>query len=302
MTINDLNARLKQMEIMISESDARLKRMEVLANIDSNSTVREKVGVKREAKIISCKTHSYRGFLRSSFTVSLLERTMYTSKKAAKVVKIAGALFEQTVLKCRSNELLDVALSRNPVWGTLAHDVDYTFCLLGSPSNPISISGVKTSDDVTWLHLVSVIEVEFSVKPRTNTEISLDLEFLDSSLVNSDCTLLVEGHRFSASKGEKDQDEVKLEGVIAAEFAILLKAMYQPITNKNALLAGSTVECLLRLADYFQVQVVTKRCSDFLKTCSITVVDMGEKLQLAQDYNFLMSWTSVSSNAEPCLT
>uniref|UniRef100_A0A915E2L2 MATH domain-containing protein n=1 Tax=Ditylenchus dipsaci TaxID=166011 RepID=A0A915E2L2_9BILA len=237
------------------------------------------VVVQKEEKITVCKIDSHQGFLRSSFNLSAWEETTEEVKKSSKVVKIAGALFYFETSKHFSvvdkTAYLDVILLRKPVWDTLSHNVDYTFCLLGSSSNQLFISGAKSDDDVSWSYLVSwsklinkdngfvnqdgnfVIQVEFCVKPETDKKIPLDLEFLDSSLVRSD------------SKDEKNQDEVELQGVVAAEFAIFLKAIYQPMSEESALLAGNTVESM----------------REFFEELSTTKMDMGEKLQLAQDYN-----------------
>uniref|UniRef100_A0A915DVZ6 BTB domain-containing protein n=1 Tax=Ditylenchus dipsaci TaxID=166011 RepID=A0A915DVZ6_9BILA len=257
-------------------------------------------------KVSSSKTDSYQGFLRSSFNVNLWDENQLGMEPASEAIKIAGATFYLNAYKFGTEKtpLLGVLLSCEPDLDNIYYDGD--ICIINASDDRFS------TFLVSWLELISkdnefvnqdgdfVIEAQFSVKPRTNTEIPLDLEFLDASLVNSDCTLLVEGHRFAVSRGllatysnyftmlfygpfsEKNKKEVELGGVIAAEFAMLLKAMYQLVSYK---LFGKTVECLLRLADYLQVRLITKQCSNYLKSSGAGKMGVAEKLLLAQDYN-----------------
>uniref|UniRef100_A0A915CZR8 BTB domain-containing protein n=1 Tax=Ditylenchus dipsaci TaxID=166011 RepID=A0A915CZR8_9BILA len=305
MTINDLDARMQRMEAMVSEHDARLKQTKTMASDmqDVIATMQENnasVGVKKEEKITSSNT--VRGFLRSSFKLDKDDM-----EPATEEIKIAGATFYLNAFKHVSSDgktpCLSIYLSCEPDLDTVSYDVDYTICVLGSSSIQLPDSGNICFDKpFADICCSSFINKDYDLK---HTNVALDVEFLNSSLVNSDCTLLVEGQRFTISKGllvtysnyfktlflgpftEKVQDEVKLEGVIAAEFAVLLKAIYIPVSNKNALFVGKNCECLLRLADYFQVRLITKRCSNYLKSCPTSKIAMGEKLQLAQDYNLM---------------
>uniref|UniRef100_A0A915DAS4 BTB domain-containing protein n=1 Tax=Ditylenchus dipsaci TaxID=166011 RepID=A0A915DAS4_9BILA len=129
-------------------------------------------------------------------------------------------------------------------------------------------------------------------------------EFLTSGLVESDCTIVVEGHRFPVNKGllsayssyfkvlffgqfcEKNQDEVELKEVKAIEFLHLLKAIY-PAVAENLGWIRENVECLLRLSDLYQVKAVKERCASYLRKCAISEVPLHEKLLYAQDYNLL---------------
>uniref|UniRef100_A0A915DUL0 BTB domain-containing protein n=2 Tax=Ditylenchus dipsaci TaxID=166011 RepID=A0A915DUL0_9BILA len=277
MTINDLDARLQRMEAMVSESDTRLKRMEVMASESdarlkrmetmvnhmqgTKSTVQENnafVDAKKEQTIISSKTDSY---------------------QASEKIMIAGAAFyfelSRTISITEKTDFLSIILSFEPIWTLF-------------PTMWTILSACLDLDQINIL-----FRVIFALSrrmthadngfPQTNARFPLDLEFLNCLLVNSDCTLLVEKPQICNQ--QRASYEVKLEGVVAAEFAILLKAIYQPIINENDLFAGKTCECLLRLADYFQVRLVTKRCSNYLKSCPTAKMSVSEKLQLAQDYN-----------------
>uniref|UniRef100_A0A915EHK6 BTB domain-containing protein n=1 Tax=Ditylenchus dipsaci TaxID=166011 RepID=A0A915EHK6_9BILA len=87
----------------------------------------------------------------------------------------------------------------------------------------------------------------------------------------------------------KNQEEVRLKDECAAEFLHLLKAIYLSVDLK----AGSedvirnNVECLLRLARCYQVEIVTKRCEMYLEKCPISEVTLEDKVLYAQDYRLL---------------
>uniref|UniRef100_A0A915EHM4 BTB domain-containing protein n=1 Tax=Ditylenchus dipsaci TaxID=166011 RepID=A0A915EHM4_9BILA len=85
---------------------------------------------------------------------------------------------------------------------------------------------------------------------------------------------------------EKNQDEIELKDVCAAEFIHLLEAIYPSVDIEadNEDLMRSNVECLLRLADCYQVDIVTKRCEVYLKKCPVSEVALEDKVLYAQDY------------------
>uniref|UniRef100_A0A915EF70 BTB domain-containing protein n=1 Tax=Ditylenchus dipsaci TaxID=166011 RepID=A0A915EF70_9BILA len=85
---------------------------------------------------------------------------------------------------------------------------------------------------------------------------------------------------------EKNQEEVELKNVCAAEFLHLLEAIYPPVDIEagNEDVIRKNVECLLRLADCYQVDIVIKRCEVYLKNCPIDEVALEDKILYAQDY------------------
>uniref|UniRef100_A0A915CTR7 BTB domain-containing protein n=1 Tax=Ditylenchus dipsaci TaxID=166011 RepID=A0A915CTR7_9BILA len=123
-------------------------------------------------------------------------------------------------------------------------------------------------------------------------------QFLSSTTLKSDCTLVVEGYRIPISKAllatysvyfdtlfygrfaESNKDEVELKEVSAAEFIPLLEAIY-PSNNPEAVI-GANMECLLRMANRYMVDNVTQRCAYYLIKHPGDVV---EKLVFAQQYN-----------------
>uniref|UniRef100_A0A915EHL5 BTB domain-containing protein n=1 Tax=Ditylenchus dipsaci TaxID=166011 RepID=A0A915EHL5_9BILA len=85
---------------------------------------------------------------------------------------------------------------------------------------------------------------------------------------------------------ERNQDEIELKDVCAAEFLNLLKNIYPSVDIKagNEDMIRNNLECLLRLADCYQVEIVTKRCEMYLKKSSASEVALEDKLLYAQDY------------------
>uniref|UniRef100_A0A915CZX6 BTB domain-containing protein n=1 Tax=Ditylenchus dipsaci TaxID=166011 RepID=A0A915CZX6_9BILA len=199
--------------------------------------------------------------------------------------------------------------------------MDLTLCLLGSYQQfffPYECCTTKASKgfsaDIAWSELVNrrngfvdhegnfAVSAEFTIKTTTNTEVLSDVKFLNPAFVKSDCTLIVNGYSIAVNKGilsaysvvfdkmffgefrEKSEDKVDLKGVSAVGFLRLLEAIYSSPTNNFSSVDAKDVECLLRLADFYQVEIVMQRCVDFLKKCSNTVVPLVKKLLLAQNY------------------
>uniref|UniRef100_A0A915EU87 BTB domain-containing protein n=1 Tax=Ditylenchus dipsaci TaxID=166011 RepID=A0A915EU87_9BILA len=46
----------------------------------------------------------------------------------------------------------------------------------------------------------------------------------------------------------------------------------------------NNMDCLLRLADRYQVDIVTKRCEVYLKKCPVSKIALEDKILYAQDY------------------
>uniref|UniRef100_A0A915CVM8 BTB domain-containing protein n=1 Tax=Ditylenchus dipsaci TaxID=166011 RepID=A0A915CVM8_9BILA len=157
------------------------------------------------------------------------------------------------------------------------------------------------------------MEVELSITENTAPFAPLDPQFLSSGLVESDCTLVVEDHRFPVNKGllsaysnyfktlffgefcEKSQDEIELEEVCADEFLRLLRVIYPPFNDGDV--NKKKVESLLRLADCYQMKAVLDRCSQYLKKCPISEVSLQDKLLYAQIIVFRICWSTASRNA-----
>uniref|UniRef100_A0A915DF80 BTB domain-containing protein n=1 Tax=Ditylenchus dipsaci TaxID=166011 RepID=A0A915DF80_9BILA len=85
---------------------------------------------------------------------------------------------------------------------------------------------------------------------------------------------------------EKNQEEIQLKDVCAVEFFHLLEAIYPPVDIEadNEGVIGDNLECLLRLADCYQVDIVMKRCEIYLKKCPVSKVALEGKVLYAQDY------------------
>uniref|UniRef100_A0A915ED93 BTB domain-containing protein n=1 Tax=Ditylenchus dipsaci TaxID=166011 RepID=A0A915ED93_9BILA len=85
---------------------------------------------------------------------------------------------------------------------------------------------------------------------------------------------------------EKNQDQIELKGVCAAEFIHLLEIIYPSVDIEagNESMIRKNVECLLRLSDCYQAGIVTKRCEVYLKRCPVDEVALEDKLLYAQDY------------------
>uniref|UniRef100_A0A915DY52 BTB domain-containing protein n=1 Tax=Ditylenchus dipsaci TaxID=166011 RepID=A0A915DY52_9BILA len=178
-------------------------------------------------------------------------------------------------------------------------------CLLGSYQQfffPYECCTTKASKgfsaDIAWSELVNrrngfvdhegnfAVSAEFTIKTTTNTEVLSDVKFLNPAFVKSDCTLIVNGYSISQlTKGfcphtllfSTKWCECRR---ISPSFGSHLFVPNKLFSSVNA----KDVECLLRLADFYQVEIVMQRCVDFLKKCSNTVVPLIKKLLLAQNY------------------
>uniref|UniRef100_A0A915D0B9 BTB domain-containing protein n=1 Tax=Ditylenchus dipsaci TaxID=166011 RepID=A0A915D0B9_9BILA len=143
-----------------------------------------------------------------------------------------------------------------------------------------------------------VIEAEFFLQIKSAPSIGINLEFLTTDSVQPDFTFVVQGNRIPVIKAllsacsvpfrdifcKSSQDEIELNDLIAAEFVHLLRAIY-PSADPDKDVNGNNVECLLRLANFFQVKIVTKRCIIYLMKGPIKQVPREMKLLLAQNYN-----------------
>uniref|UniRef100_A0A915DF49 BTB domain-containing protein n=1 Tax=Ditylenchus dipsaci TaxID=166011 RepID=A0A915DF49_9BILA len=85
---------------------------------------------------------------------------------------------------------------------------------------------------------------------------------------------------------ENNQEEIKLKDVCAVEFLHLLEAIYLSVDLEadNEGVIRNKLECLLRLADRYQVDIVMKRCEMYLKKCPVDEVALEDKVIYAQDY------------------
>uniref|UniRef100_A0A915EB56 BTB domain-containing protein n=1 Tax=Ditylenchus dipsaci TaxID=166011 RepID=A0A915EB56_9BILA len=85
---------------------------------------------------------------------------------------------------------------------------------------------------------------------------------------------------------EKKQGEIELKDVCAAEFFHLLEAIYLSVDLEadSEGVIRNNLECLLRLADCYQVEIVTKRCEMYLKKCPHNKVYLEDKIVYAQEY------------------
>uniref|UniRef100_A0A915DEW5 BTB domain-containing protein n=1 Tax=Ditylenchus dipsaci TaxID=166011 RepID=A0A915DEW5_9BILA len=177
----------------------------------------------------------------------------------------------------------------------LIYDANFTISLLGSISHILSRSILLLIENIRLqVGLLSFCGQSSSTKRK--------LSLTKDEYAEPDCTLVVEGQKipvckalmmihssyfkamFSREFREKNQDEIPLEGVLAVEFVHLMKVVYpsdDPVKDVN----GQNVECLLRLADFFQMKIVTQRCAKYLKNYSNMKVKLEEKLLLAGTYS-----------------
>uniref|UniRef100_A0A915EG90 BTB domain-containing protein n=1 Tax=Ditylenchus dipsaci TaxID=166011 RepID=A0A915EG90_9BILA len=323
-----LNNRIDQMKAEINQTfvniSAQLQAIQVSVEVNAlNST--KKIEEKEE-KVAN--PEAIQGLFRATFKVDQIlnnaGQNVFSQKN-----KFAGAewwLGIKKTIKEGDQPNLAAFLYHEAGCKSVYYDVTYSVHLLGSPQKVFFSSTQCFASEnsswgrncfIAWSELTNYangfvtekgdfsMEVAFTVKGKTDSQLKLDTQFLTSGFVEHDCTLLVEGHRFPVNRGllsalsgyfkkllcgnfkEASQDEIELNTVCAAEFLPLLQVLYQAIGCKavGANVIRNNVECLLRLADYYQLQVVTDRCASYLKTCPVTAVSLADKLVYAEKYS-----------------